>query len=133
MRRRAVLLGLTALLACGGTGLDPEGPEGTLSGQVTVGPNCPVEVEGVPCPPPPGIYESIQVHVYVRDGGIDRLVTTTRPDASGRFTLRLPPGTYRLALEHAIGIPGAPLEGRDVRIDPGATTIVEFQIDTGIR
>lgn len=128
------LAGLAAAgFACGGSVLDGGTPEGMLAGEVTVGPFCPVEIEGEACPPPAGTYESIRVLVYVRLGQGDRLVAETRPDATGRFELLLPSGSYRVALEHSIGIPGAPRAVTEARVEPGATTTIAFDIDTGIR
>ena len=104
-----------------------------LAGHVSVGPFCPVEIEGQECPPPPGIYESIEIVVSALAGGTDRLVITARPDAEGRFELRLPAGDYRVRLEHSIGIGGAPPEVQAVHVDAGATTTIAFDVDTGIR
>jgi hypothetical protein len=122
-----------AALACNGSGFEADGPMGTLAGQISVGPFCPVEVEGQPCPPPPGTYESIRVLVYAQLGNGDKLVADTRPDAAGHFELLLPAGSYRVALEHSIGIPGGARSVQEARIQAGATTALSFDIDTGIR
>ncbi|HEY7472699.1 MAG TPA: hypothetical protein VIE68_10180 [Gemmatimonadota bacterium] len=131
MTRRAILAGLVLATACSGSGTESEGPLGTLAGQITVGPFCPVEIEGKPCPTPPGTYESIQVLVTTRDSG--RLVAEANPDSTGRFRLDLPSGSYRVALEHSLGIPGGPEPAQDARVDAGRTTTLLFDIDTGIR
>ena len=60
-------LALAIAFACNGSGVELEGTPGTLAGRITVGPFCPVEVEGEPCPPPPGTYESIAILVYTRE------------------------------------------------------------------
>jgi hypothetical protein len=133
-RATAILLALTTIAAgCNGSGLEADRPAGTLSGRITVGPICPVEVEGQECPPAPGTYESILVLVYARLAGGERLVAQVRADDAGRFELSLPPGSYRVALEHSIGIPGGPRPVQEVRIESGATAEVAFDIDTGIR
>jgi hypothetical protein len=130
----ALLLWLAAAaFACNGSGLEADGPRGTLAGQISVGPFCPVEVEGQECPPPPGTYESIQVLVYAQLGNGNLLVADTRPDATGHFELQLPSGSYRVALEHSIGIPGGPTAIQEARVEAGATTSLSFDIDTGIR
>ena len=78
-----------ALFACNGSGVEVEGgPSGTLVGQITVGPFCPVEIEGQPCPPPPGTYESIAVLVYTVNSS--RLVADARPDATCRGRAEFP-------------------------------------------
>lgn len=134
MRAAAILLALAATTGgCNGSGLEADRPAGTLSGRITVGPICPVEVEGEECPPPPGMYQSILVLVYARLADEERLVAQVRADDTGRFELPLPPGSYRVGLEHSIGIPGAPDPVHEVRIESGATTEIAFDIDTGIR
>ena len=134
MRAAAIVLALaTTAVGCNGSGLEADRPAGTLSGRITVGPTCPVEVEGEECPPPPGTYQSILVLVYARLPDGERLVAQVRADDVGRFALPLPPGSYRVGLEHSIGIPGAPLPVREVEIESGAITELAFDIDTGIR
>lgn len=136
MKTRELLLGAVfaaAALACNGSSLEADGPTGTLAGQISVGPFCPVEVEGHECPPPPGTYESIRVLVYAQLGNGDRLVADTRPDGTGRFELLLPSGSYLVAIEHSIGIPGGPDLVQKAHVQAGATTSISFDIDTGIR
>lgn len=134
MRTAAILIALvTTAGGCNGSGLEVDRPAGTLSGRITVGPICPVEVEGEECPPPPGTYQSILVLVYAQLADGERLVAQIRADDAGRFELPLPPGSYRVALEHSIGIPGAPRPVREVEIESGAITELAFDIDTGIR
>jgi hypothetical protein len=134
MRAAAILLALaTTAGGCNGSGLEADRPAGTLSGRITVGPNCPVEVAGEECPPPPGTYQAILVLIYARLADGERLVAQVRADAAGRFELPLPPGSYRVALEHSIGIPGAPPPVREVEIESGAISELAFDIDTGIR
>jgi hypothetical protein len=131
VRRRAALLGLTLVVACEGSAIVSETPQGILAGQVTVGPNCPVEMEDEPCPPPPGTFESIRVLVYTAGG--DERMATVHPGSDGHFELRLPVGIYRVVLEHTIGLPGTPPEVREARVDAGLTTTIAFDVDTGIR
>jgi hypothetical protein len=134
MRRLLLLAVLAAFVGCNGSGLEADGPAGTLAGTISVGPFCPVEVEGEECPTPPGTYESIRVLVFVGPSASGRLVADARPDAEGRFALTLPAGTYRVRLEHSIGIPGGDSPPfQDARVEAGATTSLAFEIDTGIR
>ncbi|CAN5899081.1 hypothetical protein BH20GEM1_BH20GEM1_16270 [soil metagenome] len=133
-RATAILLALATIAAgCNGSGLEAERPAGILSGQITVGPNCPVETEGEACPPPAGTFEEILVLVHARLPRGERLVATVRADDAGRFALSLPAGSYRVALAHSIGIPGAPPAVQEARVEPGATTELTFHVDTGIR
>jgi hypothetical protein len=132
-RRLAIAACLLAGVGCNGSTLESEGPAGTLTGEISVGPFCPVEVEGQPCPPPPGTYESILVLVYARLPVGERLVAEVRPDGGGRFELPLQPGSYRVTLSHSLGIPGTPVPDERIRVEPGRTTALTFDIDTGIR
>lgn len=131
--RSTIAACLLAWLGCNGSALENEGPAGTLVGEISVGPFCPVEVEGQPCPPPPGTYQSIVVLVYSRLPGGERLIAEVRPDDSGRFELSLQPGSYRVRLDHSLGIPGTPRPDERFRVEAGRTTALTFDIDTGIR
>ena len=92
-----------------------------------MGPFCPVEVEGQPCPPPPGTYRSILVLVYARLPGGERLVAEIRPNDSGRFELPLQPGSYRVTLDHSLGIPGSPSPDERIRVEAGRTTALDLR------
>ena len=127
MRRLFLLPILAWSFAGGGSSFEAEGPTGTLAGQISIGPFCPVEIEGQPCPPPPGIYQSVTVLVYAANSG--RFVADTRPDSTGHFEFQLPSGSYRVALEHSIGIPGGPNPVQTARVEAGATTSIAFEID----
>ena len=131
--RMSIAACLLAALGCNGSALENERPAGTLVGQISVGPFCPVEVEGEECPAPPGTYSSILVLVYARLPGGERLVAEIRPDESGRFELPLQPGSYRVTLDHSLGIPGSPSPDERIRVESGRTTALAFDIDTGIR
>jgi hypothetical protein len=133
VRAAAILIAIAATAGCNGSGVEAEAPAGTLSGRITVGPNCPVEIGGEACPPPAGTYESILVLVHARMPRGERLAATVRADDAGRFAIPLPAGSYRVALAHSIGLPGAPPAVQEARVEPGATTELDFHIDTGIR
>ena len=132
MRAAAILLALAATAAgCNGSGVETERPAGILSGRITVGPDCPVEVEE--CPPAADTYAEILVVVHARQPRGERLVATVRADDGGRFELPLPAGSYRVSLEHSIGMPGAPAAVQEARVGPGATTALAFHVDTSMR
>lgn len=69
-----------------------------------------VELTIVPYPVP------ISVHKGDQSG---RIVATARPDASGRFRVELPPGTYTLTW-------GARLPARTVSVESGKHATVEL-------
>lgn len=102
---------------------------GILAGYVTIGPNCPVEREGVLCTPAPEAYTSRQVTVYKADGAT--LVTTQNFDTQGNYNIYLPVGTYVVKSKTGMGsiynVVGT------VTIKSGQISTLNFNIDTGIR
>lgn len=135
MRRAAVLLGVLIVLACSGKNNSPtdpstEGPRGTLSGTVTIGPNCPVETTAGPCPPPPGAYAMRKVLVETADAS--KLLFTVDIDEHGFYRIDLVPGTYTIDLKKT----GADRSGdvpATVTITQGVATVHNINIDTGLR
>jgi hypothetical protein len=133
--KRAAILALAAvLLACNGKNspTDPstEGPRGTLSGTVTIGPNCPVETTAGPCPPPPGAYALRKVLVESADAS--KLLFTVDIDEHGFFRIDLVPGTYTIDLKKS----GADRSGdvpAKVTITQRVATVLNINIDTGLR
>lgn len=125
--------GVAALLvaaACAGSNGGPAAT-GTVVGAVEVGPFCPVEVEGEPCPPPPGTYDRIAV--AARPARAASPVVRATPDETGRYRMTLAVGRWRLGVEHDFGPGPGGSEERVVDVESGAVTTVDFSIDTGIR
>ena len=125
-----VLVMLFALAACGVSG--PGGSsagQGTLVGDVSAGPTCPVQSTDHPCPPKP--IANARVTIETPSGGA--VVATATTDAQGHFSVSLPPGDYRVRVEPGNG--GLPRQDQpqNVTIRAGATTSVRIQLDTGIR
>ena len=103
---------------------------GILSGTVTIGPNCPVEQIGVPCPAPLSAYTSREVIVYNTSGKIE--ITRKHFNPDGTYSFSLPVGKYVIDVPH-IAIGGSPDLPKTVAIKSGETTTLNFSIDTGIR
>jgi hypothetical protein len=128
MRRLAILMVLATLpAACAGE-IHHGSVASGIQGRVTVGPQCPVEVAGSPCPDAP-FAATITVRLTNGDPVLD---TDTAED--GRFRIPLPPGTYTIEAE--------PLRQNDiarmlpvdpVSVRPGAYTTVPISFDSGIR
>lgn len=128
MRRFIVPLFVAFMLAaCAGasSGDDPEARSG-IRGVVTAGPQCPVVVQGSPCPDRP--WSGI-VRVATPDGDTVREVET---DARGGFSVDLEPGSYEVL---AVTDPGRPPTAAPeaVRVEEGAFTEIALTVDTGIR
>jgi hypothetical protein len=101
---------------------------GYVSGHVTIGPNCPVEIQGQPCETPPGAYKSREVLVYTSDEVTIRY--RTHLDETGNYNISVAPGSYFIQISPA-GI--GPGEKKSATVKSGKTTVVNFDIDTGIR
>ena len=107
------------------------GGTGILRGAVSIGPICPVEQEGVPCPVPPETYAGVQVLVQSATTG--RVLERVPLDDTGHYQVTLPSGTYRVGLEHELGIDRGNPQTRVVAVETGETVVEDFEIDTGIR
>jgi hypothetical protein len=129
MRRLDLVLTIPILLliSCSHTSID--GPSGTpdsgVRGTVLLGPNCPVEIAGSPCPDRP--WQG-KVQAFTLQGSLVRDVST---DKKGAFELRLGPGIYNLVPYTFDGPPTAKMQR--VTVTPGAFVTVTLQVDTGIR
>lgn len=135
MKRAAVLFGVLILLACNGKNSSPtspstEGPRGTLSGAVTIGPNCPVETTAGPCPPPPGAYALRKVLVEPADAS--SVLFTVDIDEHGFYRIDLVPGVYTIDLKKN-GIDRSGDVPAKVTITQGVATVLNINIDTGLR
>lgn len=124
----------------------PSSGMGILSGTMTIGPICPAQTNPPQpqCQPTAATFAAHPVYVYkynalsgcMSQGTVDcargALVATLTPDAQGKFSTQLSPGTYQVDVTHTgIGsVDGAPMM---VTITAGATTQANINIDTGIR
>lgn len=123
-----VLITLTAAsLNCGC--LSANTGTGTLTGNVSIGPLCPVE----PCT----VSNDRLVAAYA-----DRPITISTPagtavatviaDPKTGYVVSLKPGTYVIDIRHQ-GIGGSPELPATVTIQSGETVRLDISIDTGIR
>jgi hypothetical protein len=121
------LLALAVLAVdCSTTALNTPGADSGIEGLVTIGPMCPVEIEGQPCPDQP--YEAT---IVIEDAGGDEVARVTS-DADGRFRLTLEPGTYTLVPQSpASRLPYAGEQSTE--IVSGEYTQVTIAYDSGIR
>ena len=104
---------------------------GTLRGHVTIGPLVPVLREGEPEPTPaPEVYAARQIVIYESDG--KSVVARVEINPQGNYEASLPVGVYivdinRIGIDSASGLP------QEVEIKEGEITILDVDIDTGIR
>ena len=102
----------------------------TIRGQVNVGPICPVEQVGVPCPVPPEAYTSREIILYTADGVT--IVERMHFFADGTYSFQVPPGTYVLNIPPQ-GIGSTSELPKTFTVKPGDIINFNFSIDTGIR
>lgn len=122
-----LLLTAYALTACASEGGDEIASSSGVRGQVLLGPTCPVEQVGSPCPDEP--VEGVDVRAVT--GGETIAETTSGED--GRFELELPPGRYTLEAVVAPDGPGMFAKPVAVTVTAGAFVEVVVSVDSGIR
>ena len=110
--------------------VDDQVTAGKLEGKVSIGPICPVEREGEPCPPPPEAFAARKILVF--DARRSRLLETVSIDAQGFYRVSIKPAQYVVDINR-IGIDSSKNVPRTVSITSGGTTTLDIDIDTGIR
>ena len=104
---------------------------GLLEGKVTIGPLCPVET--IPpdpaCQPTQETYNSWPIVIWTSDKKTK--VARIDPELDGNYLIDLPKGNYLVDLDkqHMFGI-NLP---ETIVIEPNETSILNIDIDTGIR
>lgn len=101
---------------------------GSVTGHINIGPFCPVQIEGHPCPVPPEAYSSRKVLVY--ESNSTTVKEKVNIDSKGDYKVTLTPGTYFLQVDPA-GIGAG--EKKKVVVVASKTSTVDFDIDTGMR
>lgn len=112
----------------GGHCVKPDGT-GNLQGKVTIGPICPVERIDNPCVTPPEAYAAREFSVTQRG----KTITTFHADMTGNYIISLVPGTYIVtSAKTGIGYMSKDLPAT-VAIKAGETSMLNIDVDTGIR
>jgi len=127
------ILFLTVIILISGCDKKKTLNSGFLEGTITIGPICPVEkIPPDPaCLPTAETYKAYPVSVYTSDGIIK--IAQLKPSLDGFFSSELPTGNYLVVLEKAqnnIGGSNLPVE---VSITSEDKTVLNVNIDTGIR
>lgn len=101
---------------------------GTLTGKVVRGPTCPVQSADMPCPPEP--VSGVKLVISTLAGQEIRSILTNH---EGRYSVSLPPATYRVELGPLGGIEFTKDLPATVSIAEKQETRLDIHIDTGIR
>lgn len=104
---------------------------GVLAGKVSVGPICPVERIGVPCPVPPEVYTSPEF--LVLSNNQSKTIISFHADASGNYSVSLPPGTSDVVVSAKSGFGYMSNLPDTITIKAGETTVLDINVDIGIR
>lgn len=105
--------------------------KGFLEGKVTIGPLCPVEKfpPDPACEPTEETYRAWPIVVWTADKKTK--IAKIQPNVDGNYKIDLPEGSYIVDLDkqHMFGknLPAT------IDIEPSKTTILDIDIDTGIR
>ena len=106
---------------------------GFLEGTISIGPICPVET--IPpdpaCQPTAETYKAYPVSIYTSDGKTK--IALLQPSLDGSFSRELPPGNYLVVLEKAQNNIGGSNLPAEVSITSLDKTLLNINIDTGIR
>ena len=120
MRRSFVVVSML-LVACSGSA---HAPTTGITGGVTVGPMCPVMVQGSPCP---DAAWTGTVRAVATPGG---QVYEAQTNEKGSFSFDVPPGRYELT-----PLVAAPQTAQTISmtVTPGPAQGIALQVDSGIR
>lgn len=128
----ALVTGLIGALAGTATSgaAPPAPPDSGIRGIVLIGPTCPVE--SIP-PDPNCAPRPYMTTISIRDSRGRRLVRTVRSSVTGRFSVRLRPGLYRIVLHPGRGIALPVRFPSAVRVLPHRFSFARIEYDSGIR
>jgi hypothetical protein len=99
-----------------------------IDGRVTIGPACPVMVEGEPCPDRP--FQAELTLRYLESGDVAAVVAS---DAEGRFRVELPPGLYIVDPGQPLLVTDPKAEPDTVEVEAGRFSQVVVKFDSGVR
>jgi hypothetical protein len=123
---RSLLAGAVAVLVAGcGSSAPAATPKGTIGGRVLSAPSCPVQQQGVPCPPRP--VSSAAVVVF----HAGHVIASTHTDTQGRFRLTVSVGRCRVRATNVGGL--ATTASKVVVVHADQVVRVRLVVDSGIR
>jgi hypothetical protein len=124
-----VIITIAVAVALNGGSLPAGAGTGTLTGNVSIGPLCPVEPCTVPHDRLVTAYAARPISISTPVGTV---VTTVTADPDTGYSVALKPGTYVIDIRHQ-GIGGSKDLPATVTLRGGETVRLDISIDTGIR
>jgi hypothetical protein len=97
---------------------------------VKIGPNCPVEQAGNPCPTPPSAYTLRKILVF--DEKRTRLLDTVDIDTQGLYFIDLAPARYLVDIK-GVGLDRSADVPKVIEIHASSVNTLNISIDTGLR
>ena len=127
MKKKILLNALVLLMSACSPIATPIPTDSGITGQVLIGPMCPVMIEGQDCPDQP-----YQATISVNSLEGQKIVQFTT-DEQGNFNVPLAPGEYILHPETPENAPLPIAEEQQVTVRPGEFTRIIVYYDSGIR
>ena len=124
-----ITLAIAAALNSGGLPTSPGTGTGTLTGNVSIGPLCPVEPCTVSHDRLVAAYAARPITISTPAGTV---VATVTADPETGYSVALRPGTYVIDIQH-LGVGGSRELPATVTLHGGETVRLDISIDTGIR
>ena len=117
------------------SGCDKQNNQGTgfLEGVISIGPICPVETDppNPACLPTAETYKAYAVSIWTSNGR--KKITQLNPALDGSYKTELVYGDYLVILENSQNRPGSSNLPVEIAIIPQNKTVLDINIDTGIR
>jgi hypothetical protein len=123
------IMSLTVVMALNSGCMQAGSGTGTLTGNVSIGPLCPVEPCTVPHDRLVAAYAARPITISTPAGMV---VATVTADPETGYSVALKPGTYVIDIQHQ-GIGGGKELPATVTLMSGETVRLDITIDTGIR
>ena len=126
----AIALAVSLLAGCGNQGHGTSPDRSGVAGRVHLGPQCPVEIQGEPCPDQTAAGSMVSVAKQLPGDSYvaGEVVARTTTDADGNYSVPVPPGKYVVTADA-----GMSCELMDAPVSTGVYSQVDIPCDTGIR
>jgi hypothetical protein len=122
-------IAVAIILNTNNAGPFPANRTGTLTGNLTIGPLCPVEPCTISHDQIVAAYAARPI-LITTEGGTFLMSVMADPDSG--YSVGLTPGTYVVDIRHQ-GVGGSGDLPKTITIRPGETVRLDISIDTGIR